>query len=105
MPKSTPTEVGRLSRASAVSLVDEYEWRLTGQQFDEIRHYLRTDKLLFLEATGLCFEYSFADALEEGASNLSRADFDSLLDIRLARTAEPPVTPLPIIGLTGGGKR
>ena len=46
-----------------------------------------------------------ADALEEGASNLSRADFDSLLDIRLARTAEPPVTPLPIIGLTGGGKR
>ena len=105
VPKSTPTEVGRLSRASAVSLVDEYEWRLTGQQFDEIRHYLRTDKLLFLEATGLCFEYSFADALEEGASNLSRADFDSLLDIRLARTAEPPVTPLPIIGLTGGGKR
>ena len=82
--------------------MDEYEWRLTGQQFDEIRHYLRTDKLLFLEATGLCFEYSFADALEEGASNLSRADFDSLLDIRLARSAEPPVTPLPIIGLTGG---
>lgn len=104
VPKSTPIEVGRLSRASAVSLVDEYEWRLTGQQFDEIRHYLRTDKLLFLEATGLCFEYSFADALEEGASNLSRADFDSLLDIRLARSAEPPVTPLPIIGLTGGMK-
>ena len=102
VPKSTPIEVGRLSRASAVSLVDEYEWRLTGQQFGEIRHYLRTDKLLFLEATGLCFEYSFADALEEGASNLSRADFDSLLDIRLARSAEPPVTPLPIIGLTGG---
>ena len=102
VPKSTPIEVGRLSRVSAVSLVDEYEWRLTGQQFGEIRHYLRTDKLLFLEATGLCFEYSFADALEEGASNLSRADFDSLLDIRLARSAEPPVTPLPIIGLTGG---
>ena len=25
-------------------------------------------------------------------------DFDSLLDIRLARMADPPVTPLPVIG-------
>jgi hypothetical protein len=105
VPRSTTMQIGRLSHASAVSLVDKYEWRLTGQQFDEIRYYLRQDKLFFVEATGLCFEYSFADALEEGAANLSRADFDSLLDIRLARSAEPPVTPLPIIGLTDGARR
>lgn len=99
VPRARTTDIGHLSSRSRASLVDDYEWRLAGQSFDEIRGYLRKDKLLFLEATGLCFNYSFAKALEEGAANLgSRDDFDSLLDIRLARTAEPPVTPLPIIG-------
>ena len=79
-------------------LVDRYHWRLAEQQFAEIRLHARKDKLRFLEATGLCFGYSFAEALEEGSANLgSRSDFDSLLDIRLARLAEPAVTPLPIL--------
>jgi hypothetical protein len=27
----------------------------------------------------------------------SKREFDSLLDVKLARTASPPVTPLPVI--------
>ena len=42
----------------------------------------------------------FAEALEEGAANLrSPSDFDSLLDVRLARSARPAVTPLPILSV------
>jgi len=51
-----------------------------------------------LEATYLTAAWSFADAIVEGRANMrSRRQFDSLLDIRLARSATPPVTPLPII--------
>jgi len=51
-----------------------------------------------LEATYLTGAYKFADAVEEGRANMrSRKEFDSMLDLRLARTASPPVTPLPII--------
>jgi hypothetical protein len=98
VPAMAGIEVGPVSATSAVSLVDPYGWRLAQQHYREILDYLRLDQIRFLEATGLCFNYSYAEAVEEGRSNLkSPEDFDSLLDITLARRAKPPVTPLPMI--------
>ena len=54
--------------------------------------------LVMLEATYLTSAKSFAEAKEQGRANLrSRNEFDSMLDIQVARTHDPPVTPLPII--------
>jgi len=100
VPASVGLEVGAFSSRSNVALVDPYGWRLGKQQYSEIRQYQRQDQLRFLEATGLCFDFSFAEAMEEGAANLrSPSDFDSLLDVRLARSATPAVTPLPILSM------
>jgi hypothetical protein len=98
VPTVAGIEVGPVSATSAVSLVDPYGWRLAQQQYREILDYLRLDQIRFLEATGLCFNYSYAEAVEEGRGDMKTPeDFDSLLDITLARRAKPPVTPLPMI--------
>ncbi len=100
VPRSAGLQVGPFTLTSNTSLVDPYGWRLGRQQYSEIRQYQRVEQLRFLEATGLCFDFSFAEALEEGAANLrSPSDFDSLLDVRLARSARPAVTPLPILSV------
>ena len=78
--------------------VDRYGWRVTKLNYDEIMKFVMSRKLVMLEATYLTGAYKFADAVEEGRANMrSRKEFDSMLDLRLARTASPPVTPLPII--------
>ena len=78
--------------------VDPYGWRLTKLNYAEIMAYVTSGDLVMLEATYLTGAYSFKDAKKEGRANLrSRNEFDSLLDIQLARTVTPPVTPLPII--------
>jgi len=65
---------------------------------DEIKQYVASGDLILLEATFLTGAYGFQDAKKEGRANLrSRKEFDSLLDIQLARTADPAVTPLPIV--------
>jgi hypothetical protein len=98
VPKMAGIEIGPFSATSKVSLVDSYGWRLAQQHYREILDYLRLDQIRFLEATGLCLNYSYAEAVEEGRGNLrTGTDFDSLLDITLARRAKPPVTPLPMI--------
>ena len=103
MTVSRPPDVGDATvadaaRRSPMPLVDEYGWRLGPQSFDEIREHMKADELRMVEATGLCFNYPFWQALEEGAENMTVADdFDSLLDIRAARRSTPPVTPLPIL--------
>jgi hypothetical protein len=102
VPKSMGLEVGPLAVRSTISLVDTYGWRVAQQQYGELQGYLRDDKLRCLEATGLCFNYSFTEALEEGLGNMRAPDdFDSLIDVRLARLARPPVTPLPVIQMLG----
>ena len=102
VPKSMGLEVGPLAVKSSISLVDVYGWRVAQQQYSELQTYLRDDKLRCLEATGLCFNYSFAEALEEGLGNMRAPDdFDSLIDVRMARLAHPPVTPLPVIQMLG----
>ncbi len=84
-----------------IPLVDAYGWRVGPQGYDEVQGYVRADALRLLEATGLCFGYSFSQAHEEGVARLAERDtFDSLLDNRVARRSSPPVTPLPIV--TGG---
>jgi hypothetical protein len=98
LPRGLSVGVGEVSRRSSVSLVDRHSWRLGQQQYEELRLHAENGRIRFLEATGLCFNYSFTTALDEGLANMgSRRDFDSLLDIRLARRASPPVTPLPIV--------
>lgn len=98
VPRNVSIDVGDYSALSEIQLVDAFAWRVAPPQFSEVRSYLVSERLRFLEATGLCFSYSFGDALDEGAANLkSRDDFDSLLDVALARRADPPVTPLPMI--------
>lgn len=97
IPKTVPSAGSEAARKAAVPLVDPYGWRLTGVYYDEIMAYVVSGDLVLLEATDLTSGDSFATAREDGTNNLkSRRRFDSLLDIQLARSATPPVTPLPI---------
>jgi len=93
----TPAGSAR-ARDAAVPLVDQFSWRLTVVHYDEIMDYIASGALVMLEATYLTWASSFAEAQDEGRANMrSRRQFDSLLDIQLARSASPPVTPLPIV--------
>lgn len=98
VPAEVPPVGSPLARLAGLRLVDEFGWRLTRLHYDEIMEYVTSGDLVMLEATYLTSASSFAEAIEEGRANMrSRREFDSLLDIRLARSATPPVTPLPII--------
>jgi hypothetical protein len=98
LPSSVPAPGDRAAREAAVPFVDQYGWRLTRLQYEEIMTHIASGDLVMLEATYLTSASSFTDAVEEGRANMrSRRQFDSLLDIRSARSATPPVTPLPII--------
>jgi len=98
VPVEVPPAGSPLARSANVRLVEEYGWRLTRHHYDEIMEYVAAGDLVMLEATYLTAAWSFADAIIEGRANMrSRRQFDSLLDVRLARSATPPVTPLPII--------
>jgi hypothetical protein len=98
IPRTLPRLGSPAARQSALRYVDQYGWRLTKLNYAEIMHYVTTNHLVMLEATYLTAAKSFDDAKTEGRANLrSRADFDSMLDIQVARMADPAVTPLPII--------
>ena len=98
VPETVP-EVGSVTaRKAGVPLVDPYGWRLTSLCYDEIVLCMEAGDLVMLEATYLTAMKSFDEARTEGTADMEpREDFDSLLDIRLARTASPPVTPIPIL--------
>ena len=98
IPSKVPVVGDKSSREGGLPYVDPYGWRLTRLNLDEIKEYVASGDLIMLEATFLTGAYGFHDAMKEGRANLrSRKEFDSLLDIQLARTADPAVTPLPII--------
>lgn len=98
IPRNLPGVGSPAARQAALRYVDQYGWRLTKLNFAEVMHYVTTNHLIMLEATFLTAAKSFADAQTEGRANLSRrSEFDSLLDVQVARMASPPVTPLPII--------
>jgi len=87
-----------IGRQAGLPYVDEYGWRLTTLNYPEIMAYVTSGDLVMLETTFLTTASSFSEAKVEGIANLrSQKEFDSLLDIQLARKAQPPVTPLPII--------
>jgi hypothetical protein len=88
----------KVGRDAGLPYVDRYGWRLTALNYAEVMAYVMSGDLVMLEATFLTGANGFGDAKTEGRANLrSRKEFDSLLDIQLARAASPPVTPLPII--------
>ncbi len=98
VPANVPAVGDKTARESGVAYVDEYGWRLTTLNHAEIMSAVTSGDLVMLEATYLTGAYGFKDAMKEGRANLrNRKEFDSLLDIQLARTAVPPVTPLPIV--------
>ena len=98
VPAEVPAVGSMLTRLAGDRLVEPYGWRLTRLHYDEIMEYVTSGDLVMLEATYLTGAWSFAEAMKEGRANMrSRREFDSLLDIRLARSSTPPVTPLPII--------
>ena len=98
VPRAIPGVGSPEAREAGLPYVDQYGWRLTKLSYAEVMAYVTAGHLVMLEATYLTASKSFAEAREEGRANLrSRSEFDSLLDIQVARTATPPVTPLPII--------
>jgi hypothetical protein len=101
LPAGVPAPGDPVAREAQVPFVDQYGWRLTKLQYDEIMTHIASGDLVMLEATYLTSASSFAEAVKEGRANMrSKRQFDSLLDIRSARCADPPVTPLPIIDET-----
>jgi hypothetical protein len=98
VPPTVPAVGDKVGRDTGLPYVDRYGWRLTALNYAEVMAYVMSGDLVMLEATFLTGANGFGDAKTEGRANLrSRKEFDSLLDIQLARTASPPVTPLPII--------
>jgi len=98
IPPTIPGVGSRAARAAALPYVDQYGWRLTKLNYAEVMAYVTAGHLVMLEATYLTAAKKFSEAQEQGRANLrNRKEFDSLLDIQVARTASPPVTPLPII--------
>jgi hypothetical protein len=98
IPPTVPGVGSPAARAAALPYVDEYGWRLTKLNYAEVMAYVTAGHLVMLEATYLTAAKKFSEAKEQGRANLrNRKEFDSLLDIQVARTASPPVTPLPII--------
>lgn len=98
IPPTIPRVGTRAAREAALPYVDPYGWRLTKLNYAEVMTYVTSGHLVMLEATYLTAAMKFSDAQEQGRANLrSRKEFDSLLDIQVARTASPPVTPLPIV--------
>jgi len=98
IPPNVPVVGSQVARDAEMPYVEQYGWYLSPLNYDEIMAFVTAGDLVMLEATYLTRASSFADAKEEGRANLrDRGEFESLLDIRLARSATPPVTPLPIV--------
>jgi hypothetical protein len=80
---------------SAENVLAPVEWKYDKERLQEIRTAVAEGRLVAIEATYLTNNESFSNACEVGASNLeSVEEFDSMLDIKLARDKD--VTPLPI---------
>jgi hypothetical protein len=99
----------RLARTAVGRSVQEFEpstargqgfaWDFQVDHYREILGEVRAGRLVPLETTLVTGHGSFADAVADGIKNLaSRREFESMLDIVLARTGDRTnVTPLPIL--------
>lgn len=85
---------------AAENVLAPVEWKYDSQRLEEIRAAVGEGRLVAIEATYLTNSGSFSSACEIGESNLDSAEeFDSMLDIKLARDKD--VTPLPIAVAAG----
>ncbi len=72
-------------------------WVYEKDSYEQVIAAVRDDSLVPIEAKGIALRQSFRQSLDDGIETLADADsFDSLLDIRSARTAGN-VTPLPLV--------
>jgi hypothetical protein len=82
------------------SMGQEFSWYFDQKShFREMMGEIQAGRLVPIETVSLTARSAFGDALVDGYKNLGNSrEFDSLLDIILARTDEDmPVTPLPIL--------
>jgi hypothetical protein len=80
---------------AAENVLAPVEWKYDAQRLKEIREAVAEGRLVAIEATYLTNSGSFSSACTEGATNLDIAEeFDSMLDIKMARDKD--VTPLPL---------
>lgn len=64
-----------------------------------VREQVEKGNLVPLEAVWLTTAASFGEAKDDGWDNLAHpSEFESMIDIRAARAAKRPVTPLPVLG-------
>jgi hypothetical protein len=93
-PRHRDPDAASVERIGAAALQSE-AWHLQRDRFDEVGGFIDGSDLVPLETVELTSRSGFWHAVAEGERNLrSRGEFDSLLDVKLARDAR--VTPLPI---------
>ncbi len=94
---ASAASVSTSTSGSSIS-VNPYSWLFRPTQFAQIVNCIQRGELVPLETVDITSRTSFEIAMQNGLENMrSKREFDSLLDVRLARLNEPPVTPLPII--------
>ncbi|HEY8550258.1 MAG TPA: CHAT domain-containing protein [Vicinamibacterales bacterium] len=92
LPVTASPDALRASERTTARFEDAYALK----NFYEARDLVARGRLVPLETVWLTNHGSFADAVEEGRKNLRQAaEFDSMLDITLARRRG--ITPLPIL--------
>ena len=85
------------ARSSAATLSQPRPWFLGRGTYKELVEHVRKGRLVPLETVRLTEHCGFWEAVAAGRENLKDADeFDSMIDIVLARTSQ--VTPLPLWG-------
>src|SRR5258708_25419154 len=89
------TKPEELEELAAENVLAPVEWKYESRRRTEIQAAVRNRDLVAIEATYLTNGGSFASACEVGEGNLeSEEEFESMLDISLAR--DNRVTPLPL---------
>jgi len=93
------TQALRGAAGSSATPQQSDSWYYVKAHFQEVMGEIAAGRLVPIESTCLCWKDSFAEACEQGRKNLSRRSrFDSMLDVRSARTDEYwAVTPLPLL--------
>lgn len=90
----SPVPTGALSGEGAIS--EAVPWMFGTAQFDELLNLVREGHLVPIESTLLTSRGGFEESISEGSQNLrNKSEFDSMFDIKRARTL---VTPVPIWG-------
>lgn len=99
-PKGAPIVGAQMPEAEILNRGQGYSWYFsTPDHFREILAEIQAGRLVPIETVSLTARSSFGDALADGHKNLgNRRQFDSMLDIQLARSdGQRSVTPLPIL--------